>query len=53
MLNPDEAANIAGVSRTKMKTLLSSGEIPSAKVGKRRLIMQESILEWARKQVRG
>ena len=38
-----EAAERLGVSQTKMKELLVSGEVPSVKVGRRRLIAASAI----------
>lgn len=38
-VSPAEAADLAGLARTKMYELLASGAVPSLKVGKRRLIL--------------
>lgn len=34
----DEAARITGIGRTTLYALMNSGELPSAKVGRRRII---------------
>jgi len=42
----DEAAARAGVSRTFLYERISSGELPTVKVGKRRLVRVEALRGW-------
>ena len=41
-----EAARLAGVGRTKIYDALGSGTLKSLKIGKRRLILFESLQKW-------
>ena len=41
-----EAARLAGVGRTKIYDALGSGMLKSLKIGKRRLILFESLQKW-------
>ncbi|MFC7290409.1 helix-turn-helix domain-containing protein [Hirschia litorea] len=43
---PADAAKIAGIGRTKLYAALSSGELPSFKIGTRRLIRVSAIEAW-------
>ena len=43
---PSEAARLANVGRTKLYEAIGSGALPSFKIGKRRLIMVDSLREW-------
>lgn len=43
---PDEAARLAGVGRTTLYAALARGDLPSIKIGTRRLILVESIRDW-------
>jgi len=43
---PDEAARLAGVGRTTLYRAISSGDLKSLKVGKRRLIAVEALRTW-------
>ena len=45
-VSPSEGAILAGIGRTKFYELISSGELPSFKVGSRRLIRIKEIEEW-------
>lgn len=45
-LSPAKAADLLGVSRTVINNLMYSGELPSVKVGKRRLIPVKSLENW-------
>ncbi|MFM9847816.1 MAG: helix-turn-helix domain-containing protein [Hyphomicrobiaceae bacterium] len=45
-MSPIEAARIAGIGRTKLYEALGSGELSSLKIGKRRLILIDSLKEW-------
>jgi excisionase family DNA binding protein len=40
------AAKLAGVSRSTLYTEMAAGRLAFAKVGKRRLIPMEALLEW-------
>jgi excisionase family DNA binding protein len=48
---PTEAARLIGYSRTGFYLLLSSGEIPSLKLGRRRLIRRSDLLEFLQRAV--
>ncbi|MEM9355836.1 MAG: helix-turn-helix domain-containing protein [Pseudomonadota bacterium] len=43
---PAEAARLANVGRTKIYEAIGSGELPSLKIGRRRLIRIEALREW-------
>jgi excisionase family DNA binding protein len=43
---PAEAARLAGVGRTTLYAALSSGALPSLKLGRRRLIKLEALRAW-------
>ncbi len=43
---PAEGARIAGLGRTKLYEAISSGELPSFKIGTRRLIRVSAIEAW-------
>ena len=45
-VSPTEAARIAGVGRTKLYEALGSGNLRSLKIGKRRLILIDSLRSW-------
>ena len=45
-LSVPEAAARAGVSRTFIYERISSGELPTIKVGKRRLVRVEALRRW-------
>ena len=45
-VSPDEAARLAGIGRTTLYAALSEGELPSIKIGTRRLIRVEAIHDW-------
>ena len=45
-VSPIEAARIAGGGRTKLYEALGSGDLRSLKIGKRRLILIESLRNW-------
>lgn len=45
-LNPEQAAKLAGIGRTTLYAAMSSGDLPSFKVGKRRLIRREAVSAW-------
>lgn len=45
-LTVDEAISTLGVGRTMLYELLSDGSIRSIKIGKKRLVIIESIREW-------
>jgi excisionase family DNA binding protein len=45
-VSPIEAARIAGIGRTKLYEALGSGELRSLKIGKRRLILIDSLQNW-------
>lgn len=50
MLRPAEAAEMIGISRTKFYQLLSSGQIPTVKIGKCRRIRTSALRDWVRAQ---
>ena len=45
-VSPDEAARLAGVGRTTLYAALTKGDLPSIKIGTRRLIRVDAIREW-------
>ncbi|MBC6443339.1 MAG: helix-turn-helix domain-containing protein [Rhodobacteraceae bacterium] len=45
-VSPDEAARLAGIGRTTLYAALAKGDLPSIKIGTRRLIRVEAILDW-------
>ena len=45
-VGPDEAARLAGVGRTTLYAALAKGDLPSIKIGTRRLVRVDAIREW-------
>lgn len=45
-VSPDEAARLAGIGRTTLYAALTKGELPSIKIGTRRLIRVDAIRNW-------
>jgi excisionase family DNA binding protein len=45
-LSVEKAASAAGVSRTFLYERISSGELPSVKLGRRRLVRVEALRRW-------
>lgn len=45
-VSPNEAVPISGVGRTTIYAAISSGDLKSIKIGKRRLIMVDWLREW-------
>lgn len=45
-VSPDEAARLAGIGRTTLYAALAKGDLPSIKIGTRRLIRVEALREW-------
>ena len=45
-VSPDEAARLAGIGRTTLYAALAKGDLPSIKIGTRRLVQVEAIREW-------
>ena len=45
-LSVREAAALAGIGRTILYAAVSSGELPSFKIGRRRLVRLESLESW-------
>lgn len=45
----NEAARVAGVGRTRIYQALGDGELPSIKLGRRRLIRLSAIEDWLAK----
>ncbi|WP_037184652.1 excisionase family DNA-binding protein [Rhodococcoides fascians] len=43
LLQTDQASSRLGISRSKLFGLIQSGELPSVKVGKRRLVSDSAI----------
>ncbi len=44
--SPDEMAEWIGIGRTLAYRLLSSGEIPSYKIGRRRIVSRSDVEAW-------
>ena len=45
-VSPDEAARLAGIGRTTLYAALAKGDLPSIKIGTRRLVRVNAIREW-------
>ncbi|MEM9708636.1 MAG: helix-turn-helix domain-containing protein [Pseudomonadota bacterium] len=45
-VSPEEGARLAGVGRTTFYAALAKGDLPSIKIGTRRLIRVDAIREW-------
>ncbi|KCV81859.1 excisionase family DNA binding domain-containing protein [Actibacterium atlanticum] len=45
-VSPDEAARLAGIGRTTLYAALAKGDLPSIKIGTRRLILVDAIRDW-------
>ena len=45
-VSPAEAARLAGIGRTTIYVAISSGELSSLKLGKRRLIVVATLRAW-------
>ena len=45
-VSPDEAARLAGIGRTTLYAALAKRELPSFKIGTRRLIREDAIRDW-------
>lgn len=43
--SPAEAAHLIGISRARLYQLLDDGTIPSCKIGRRRLIRHQALLD--------
>jgi excisionase family DNA binding protein len=46
----ETAAEMLGISRGALYPLVMSGDVPSFKIGRRRLVLLESLREWAATQ---
>jgi excisionase family DNA binding protein len=51
LLSPEEAFGLLGVGRATFFKMLSSGEIPSLKIGRLRRIPAEALRGWVERQV--
>lgn len=51
MIDVPTSAHIAGVSERTMRTLIHAGEVPSAKIGRRRLVPRAAFRAWLDRQV--
>mgnify|MGYP001801280750 CR=1 FL=1 len=45
-VSPDDAARHAGIGRTTLYAALAKGDLPSIKIGTRRLVRVDAIREW-------
>ncbi|MCH2164227.1 MAG: helix-turn-helix domain-containing protein [Marinovum sp.] len=45
-VSPDEAARLAGIGRTTLYAAVAKGDLPSIKIGTRRLIRVDAIHAW-------
>ncbi|ATG34591.1 DNA binding domain, excisionase family [Phaeobacter piscinae] len=45
-VSPDEAARLACIGRTTLYAALAKGDLPSIKIGTRRLVRVDAIREW-------
>ena len=48
MLTPANAAEMAGVSRTRINELINRGKISSIRIDGRRFVLRASLLVWLR-----
>ncbi|MEW6273265.1 MAG: helix-turn-helix domain-containing protein [Thermodesulfobacteriota bacterium] len=48
-----EAARLVGVSRSALYDLVSRGELPTARIGRRRVVLLEDLRAWLRAQREG
>ena len=53
LLSLDEAKECLGLGRSKLLDMAYRGELPSIKVGRRRLFPVEGLQRWARDQMVG
>lgn len=51
--SPDEMAEWIGIGRTLAYRLLSSGEIPSYKIGRRRIVSRSDVEAWLEERKSG
>jgi excisionase family DNA binding protein len=51
--SPEEMAEWIGIGRTLAYRLLSSGEIPSYKIGRRRIVGRSDVEAWLEKRKSG
>ena len=49
----DEAARMVGCSRATLYPLVVSGQIPSLKIGARRIVSVQALGEWMDRQIAG
>lgn len=52
LLRVSEAADALSISRATLYGLLASGGLPSVRIGSRRLIPREQLIEWVEQQLR-
>ncbi len=50
-VRPEGAARLLGISRMAVYQLLREGELPSLKMGRRRMIPREAVEAWARQRM--
>lgn len=48
-VSPNEAARLCSIGRTTLYAALSSGDLKSVKIGKRRLITLEALRDWLKR----
>ena len=51
LLKPTEAAEVLGIGRTKIYSLLSSGELPAVRVGRSIRVPAAALQEWLDRQM--
>ena len=52
LLRVEEAADLLGISRSAMYTLMKSEEVPSVRIGNCRRILKDELREWVMRQRR-
>lgn len=52
LIGVEKAAQALGIGHSKLYELLAAGEIPSVKVGRRRLVEPKALAEWVSRQSR-
>jgi excisionase family DNA binding protein len=53
LLRPEEVAEILGIGRTKLYTMIRRGELPALRLGKLVRVPRTQLDEWIADQVKG
>ena len=52
LLKPDEVANVLGLGRTRVYTMLGTGSLPCIRIGSSVRVPADDLREWVAKQKR-